>query len=154
VRNKLLPAAVAMIAICFMAQAFAYDATGFATYPVLKVTVFAGDTITQDMVVAIRAGHQMPLGNIATDIESVVGKTARRTLIANQPIPRNALREPFLVLQGKTVPLVFQSGTITITGIAQAMESGSAGELVSARNPDSGAVVHGIVQADGSLRAQ
>jgi flagella basal body P-ring formation protein FlgA len=52
------------------------------------------------------------------------------------------------------VSFVFQSGNITITGVAQAAESGSAGEIVSARNPDSGALVRGVVQPDGSLRAQ
>jgi flagellar basal body P-ring formation protein FlgA len=151
--GKLLLVGLALT-LCFAASAFAYDTAGSATFPVLKVTVYAGDTITREMVAAVPAGHQMPLGNIATEMESVIGKAARRTLMPNQPIPRNALREPYAVLQGKTVPLIFQSGSITITGVAQAMESGSAGELVSARNPDSGTVIHGVVQADGSLRAQ
>ena len=79
---------------------------------------------------------------------------ARRTLLAGQPIPQNALRDPFVIRQGKTVSLIFQSGNISITGIAVALESGSAGEIIGARNPDSGMTVHGVVQADGSLRAQ
>jgi flagellar basal body P-ring formation protein FlgA len=153
VHNILLRTGMAM-ALCFPAGAFAYDASGSAVYPVLKVTVYPGDTITQDMVALVPAGHRSPLGNIATEKESVTGKMAQRTLMANQPIPRSALREPYAVLQGKTVPFIFQSGTIIITGVAQALESGSAGEIVSARNPDSGTVVRGVVQSDGSLRAQ
>ncbi len=125
-----------------------------AVFPALKVAAYTGDTITPEMVVLVPAGHQSVLGSIVTDKESVIGKMARRTLLPGQPIPRNALREPYTVLQGKTVSLVFQSGSITITGVALALESGSAGEIVSARNPDSGIVVRGVVQADGSLRAQ
>jgi flagella basal body P-ring formation protein FlgA len=142
------------MALCFPACAFAYDASGSAVFPVLKSAVYAGDIISDGMVVLAPAGHQTPIGGIFTDKESVVGKMARRSLMANQPIPRNALREPYAVLQGKMVSFVFQSGNITITGLAQASESGSAGEIVSARNPESGAVVRGVVQPDGSLRAQ
>jgi flagellar basal body P-ring formation protein FlgA len=153
VLHKLLSMGMAL-ALCVPAAAFAYDASGLAAFPVLKVAAYAGDTITPEMVVLVPAGHQSPLASIYTDRESVIGKTAQRALMPNQPIPRNALREPYMVLQGKTVPIVFQSGSIIITGVAQAMESGAAGDIVSARNPDSGAVVHGVVQADGSLRAQ
>lgn len=152
-QNKLLPIGMAL-ALCFPAGAFAYDASGSPVYAVLKVAAYTGETITPEMVVLVQAGHQSSLGGIFTDRESVIGKMARRSLMANQPIPRNALREPFTVLQGKTVSLIFQSGSITITGVAQVLESGSAGEIVSARNPDSGTVVRGVVQADGSLRAQ
>jgi flagella basal body P-ring formation protein FlgA len=74
-------------------------------------------------------------------------------LLPGQPIPRVAIREAYVVIQGKTIPVVFQSGTVTITGVALALESGSAGEMISARNPDSGIVIRGIVQPDGSLRA-
>lgn len=153
-RKKLLWLGAAM-ALCFPPGALARDDSGgAAVFPALKVTAYPGDTITAEMVVLLPAGHQTGLGNIVTDKESVIGKTARRTLMPGQPIPVNALREPYAVHQGKTVSLVFQSGNITITGVALALESGSAGEIVSARNPDSGIVIHGVVQADGSLRAQ
>ncbi len=92
-------------------------------------------------------------GPLVTDEESLIGKTARRTLLPGQPIPKVALRESYIVFQGKTVPIIFQSGTVTITGIALALESGSAGEMISARNPDSGVVIRAFVQPDGSLRA-
>ena len=99
------------------------------------------------------AARAKGVGAFATDVESLVRKTARRTLLPGEPIPKVAIREAYIVFQGKTVPLVFQSGTVTITGAALALESGSAGETISARNPDSGVVIRGVVQPDGSLRA-
>ncbi len=122
-------------------------------FPVAKRIIYPGDTITEDMITLKPAAQLKGVGPVATDVESLIGKTARRTLLAGQAIPRVAIREAYVVFQGKTVPVVFQSGTVTITGIAQALESGGAGEMISARNPDSGIVIRGIVQPDGSLRA-
>ncbi len=145
---------VAVGSLCLPAGAFAYDAGSSVLFPVLKAAAYPGDIISEEMIVFMPAGHRSPLGGIVTGKESVVGKMARRTLLAGQPIPQNALRDPFVIRQGKTVSLIFQSGNISITGIAVALESGSAGEIIGARNPDSGMTVHGVVQADGSLRAQ
>ncbi len=144
----------AVAALCFPPGALASDAGGGAVYPVLRTAAYPGDVITPEMIVLKPAGSRSQPMGIVTSKESMVGKVARRTLLPGRVIPVNALREPFVIRQGKTVPLTFHSGKITITGIAVALESGSSGEYISARNPDSGTVVHGIVQADGSLRAQ
>ncbi len=152
-RKRVLLLAAAM-ALCLPASARAYDVSGKAVFPALKATAFPGEIISGDMVDLVPAGHQSLVGSIVTDKESIVGKMVRRTLLPGQPIPRNALREPYVIHQGRTVTLIFQSGSITITGVALALESGSVGDIINARNPDSGTVVRGVIQADGSLRAR
>ncbi len=144
----------AIVALNLPAAATASDNGGLAVFAAVKVTVYPGEAITAEMVDLIPAGHFSGLGSAVTDKESLAGKIARRTLLPGQPIPKSAIREPFVVQQGKTVPLFFQSGSITIIGAALALESGSAGDLINARNPDSGTVIQGVIQADGSLRAQ
>ena len=124
-----------------------------AQLPVAKQTIYPGDTITEDMVTLKPAAQIKGVGALVTDTESLVGKTARRTLLPGQFIPKVAIREAYVVFQGKTVPVIFHSGTVTITGIGLALESGSTGEIINARNPDSGVVIRGVVQPDGSLRA-
>jgi len=124
-----------------------------AQLPVAKQTIYPGDTITEDMVTLKPAAQIKGVGALVTDTESLVGKTARRTLLPGQLIPKVAIREAYVVFQGKTVPVIFHSGTVTITGIALTLESGSTGEIINARNPDSGVVIRGVVQPDGSLRA-
>jgi flagella basal body P-ring formation protein FlgA len=124
-----------------------------ALLPVAKRIIYPGDTITEDMITLKPAAQVKGVGLLATDAESLIGKTARRTLLPGQPIPRVAIREAYVVFQGKAIPVVFQYGTVTITGVALALESGSSDEMVSARNPDSGIVIRGVVQPDGSLRA-
>lgn len=142
------------VAALFLPWLAAASDNGALVFAAVKVTVYPGDTITAGIVELVPAGQAQRLGDAIADKESLIGKMARRTLLPGQPIPRSAIREPFAIQQGKTVPLIFQSGNITITGIALALESGSAGDIVSARNPDSGAVIRGVVQADGTLRAQ
>jgi len=121
--------------------------------PVATRTIYPGDTITEDMIFLKGADQIRGVGALVTDPESLIGRTARRTLLPGQPIPKVAIREAYVVFRGKTVSVIFHSGTVTIMGIALALESGSTGETVNARNPDSGIVIRGVVQPDGSLRA-
>jgi flagella basal body P-ring formation protein FlgA len=121
--------------------------------PVARRTIYPGDIITEDMITLKGADQMRGVGAFVTEPESLIGRTARRTLLPGQAIPKVAIREAYTVFQGKTVSVIFHSGTVTITGVASALESGSAGELISARNPDTGIVIRGIVQPDGSLRA-
>jgi flagella basal body P-ring formation protein FlgA len=124
-----------------------------AQLPVARRTIYPGDTITEDMIALKGADQIRGVGALVTDPESLIGRTARRTLLPGQAIPKVAIREAYVVFQGKTISVIFHSGTVTITGIALALESGSAGETINARNPDSGIVIRGVVQPDGSLRA-
>jgi flagella basal body P-ring formation protein FlgA len=151
-RNLLRIGAAAVFSLSM--AGFAFSADGTAVILVAKQTVYPGDTITENMLTSRPSGQNQTVGAFATDAQSLIGKVARRTLLPGQPIPRNAIREQYVILQGKTVPLVFESGTITITGAAVALESGTVGDTISARNPDSGIVIRGAVQPDGTLRAQ
>jgi flagellar basal body P-ring formation protein FlgA len=145
---------IGAIAAFFLPGTAQASENGAAVYASVSVPVYPGDTIAAGMVELVPVSQPQRLGDSITDKESLIGKMARRTLLPGQPIPRSAIREPFAIQQGKTVPLIFQSGNITITGIVLALESGSAGDVINARNPDSGTVIRGTVQADGTLRAQ
>ena len=144
-----------VLAALYLLLAAPASAAEGAVYPVVTRTLYPGDTIGEDMVAMKPIAGQAPAAaSLVTDPQGLIGKAARRTLLPNQPIPKVAIREPYVVLQNKTVPLIFQSGAITITGEALALQSGSAGETVSARNPDSGIVIRGVIQSDGSLRTE
>jgi flagella basal body P-ring formation protein FlgA len=101
--------------------------------PVPRVTLYPGDTIGEAR-------------------ESVIGKVARRTLLPGQPIPLNGVRDPYLVMQGKTALVVFEEGGLTITANAMALQNGGVGDLVTLRNVDSGTVIKGTVAPDGTVR--
>jgi flagella basal body P-ring formation protein FlgA len=121
--------------------------------PVPSVTIYPGDVIgrnlLEDRSFQLRDGEAMAVFRERGNLE---GKVARRTLIAGKPIPLNAVREADVIAQGKPVAIVFQAGGLTITGQGIPLQAGKVGDLLSVRNVDSGTVIKGIVQADGSIR--
>jgi flagella basal body P-ring formation protein FlgA len=62
------------------------------------------------------------------------------------------MRDAYAIGQGKPALLVFQSGGLIITSTAIALQNGSIGDFISARNADSCIVIKGTVQADGTIR--
>ena len=121
--------------------------------PVPKVTIYPGDVIVGEMV-AERAfvAHTVTRSSVFDARQAVVGKVARRTLLPGQPIPVNAVRDAFLVNQGKPAQVVFEHGGLSISTQALALQNGGPGDVVSLRNLDSGATIKGTVEPDGTVR--
>lgn len=121
--------------------------------PVPTVTIYPNDEINEEHIMD-RAfiAATVTRGSVQEDRGSVVGKVAKRTLLRGQPIPVNALREPYLVVTGKPATVVFSDGSLTIMGQATALQSGAVGDTVSLRNTESGQQIRGVVAKDGSVR--
>lgn len=121
--------------------------------PVPRTTVYPGDTIDADALLErLFVARTVARGSVFEAREALIGKVARRTLLPGQPIPINAIRDPYAVSQGKPAQLVFKAEGLTITSTAIALQNGSIGDVVAARNVDSGTIVKGTVQPDGTLR--
>ncbi len=123
------------------------------TLPVLAVTVYPGDTITEAMVI----DRQFPVGvsqrYAALSVrDQVIGKVARRTLAAGQPIPLNALGMATLVNRGVPTEASYVEDGLSITAQVMPMQSGGVGDVIQVRNVDSGRMISGVVQADGTVR--
>ncbi|MFC0217177.1 flagella basal body P-ring formation protein FlgA [Pseudochelatococcus lubricantis] len=122
-------------------------------FAVAVVTVYPGDTITKDMVDEREFGQLRPVrGGYVASARALVGKIARRTLLPGQAIPANAVENAKLVRKGMPAQLVFEEGGLTIIAVVTPLQDGELGELIKVRNLDSGLIVHGTVQQDGSLR--
>ncbi len=118
--------------------------------PVPAVTLYPGDVISDAHLVdrAFRVAGRVSIDNRL----AVVGKVARRTLLPGQPIPLNAVDDPKVVRRGVPAQVIFRESDLVITGIVEPMASASVNEMVKARNPDTGLMVVGIVQPDGTIR--
>lgn len=146
-----LRAAVVCLAI---APAVAMAASPNATaIPVPTVTILQGDVVSDDLLVdqSVVASEKV-LRNYFTSREAVAGKVARRVLPRGHAIPLNALRDPFVFKEGDRVVLVFATGGLSIEAGGVALQPGVLGSLVSVRNADTGVVVRGLVQANGSVQ--
>ncbi|MCC5977607.1 MAG: flagellar basal body P-ring formation protein FlgA [Salinarimonas sp.] len=145
--------ATAMLALAGSHAALAQSAGGNRAMPVPTITIYPGEKIKEG-VIELRefSAHAIDRAPVVADPPALVGKVARRTLLPGQLVPRNAIEEPRLVERGRSVQVVFAEAGMTIVGIASALEAGSAGERVRARNLDSGVTIVGTVQPDGTLR--
>jgi flagella basal body P-ring formation protein FlgA len=121
--------------------------------PVPRAVIYPGEVVSDEMLGA-RAfiAHTVARAAVHESREALVGKVARRTLLPGQPIPVSAIRDPYLVMQGKTAMVVFEHGGLTITTNALALQNGGLGDVVTLRNLDSGSVIKGTVASDGSIR--
>lgn len=121
--------------------------------PVPRVTIYPGDVITEQML-SDRSffGEDYEGAGYAATRDQLIGRVARQTLLPHQPIAGTGVREPHAVLQGQPAVVVFKSGPLIISATALPLQAGSAGEVISLRNTDSGTTIRGVVQADGTVR--
>jgi flagella basal body P-ring formation protein FlgA len=121
--------------------------------PVPSVTIYPNEEIGDEHVTE-RAfiAATVTRGSVQEDRGQIIGKVAKRTLLKGQPIPSNALREPYLVLSGKPATVVFEDGGLSITSQATALQSGSVGDVIALRNVESGLTIRGTVTRNGTVR--
>ncbi|WP_167770982.1 flagellar basal body P-ring formation chaperone FlgA [Bradyrhizobium niftali] len=121
--------------------------------PVPAVSIRAGELIRDDMITE-RAFAPNLLG-VAMFIEGrqvLVGRMARRALLPGQPIPTNSVEDPWTVARGAMVKVVVEDSGLSIVTYGSAMQSGAAGALIPVRNTDTGVIIRGVVQPDGTVK--
>ena len=120
--------------------------------PVAAVTIYPGDAIAEGMVTEadFPPGTTQNFAVIGSKSE-LAGKVARRTLLPGRLIARNAVSEPSLVEKGSIVSAIYRQGELVITASVLALQSGALADSVQVRNVDSGKVIVGLVQADGTV---
>lgn len=123
--------------------------------PVPAVTLYPGDIITAAMLGARHVpATLLDQGGLAGREGDLIGKAVRRALAVGQPIPLNAVADAPLVTKGATARVFMNEGGLTISGYATALETGTLGALVRLKNMDSGQIIVGRVEADGSVRVK
>lgn len=124
-----------------------------AMLAVPNVTIYPGDVISDAQIVerpfAPGTTGRFP---VVEQRALVVGKVARRTLLPGKPIPLQGIKDPDVVSRGGVVIAMFKAGSLTITSTVTPLRSGQVGDVIEARNTDSGQIIRGVIQADGTLR--
>jgi flagella basal body P-ring formation protein FlgA len=112
--------------------------------------IYPGDRIADAMLIDAPEPSG-DLGGILAERGQIVGKVARRTLLPGKAIFAVAVEEPRAVSMGGLVRLVYQNDGLSIVTTAQALQNGYVGQTVQVRNIESGAIVYGAIQADGTV---
>jgi flagella basal body P-ring formation protein FlgA len=121
--------------------------------PVPAVTIHPGEVIKDEMIT--ERGFAPNLLGVAQFIDArpmLVGRMARRALLPGHPIPTNAVDDPWAVARGAVVKVVVEDSGLSIVTYGSAMQSGAAGTLIQVRNLDTGVIIRGIVQPDGTIK--
>ena len=144
----------ALIAFILLAVAVppAARANDLEQLPTAIVTIYPGQTISEAML----ADRPFPAGTAAhypifADHMGLVGKVARRTLLAGKLIAMNAVGEADVVVRGTIVQATYRNDSLVITAPVLALQAGALNAAIQVRNVDSGKVIVGVVQADGSV---
>ncbi len=148
--------AAALLAAILLAMVVAVPREAWAQaveLPVPRVTIYPNGAIESDQLTR-RAfvARTVARTTVFADASAVVGKVAMRTLIAGQPIPIGAVRDAYVITQGKTATVIFEEGGLTLSAQAVALSNGGIGDMISLRNPESGVTIKGTVAPDGTIR--
>ena len=122
------------------------------TLPVPATTIAAGSIIADDMLEDRQFNPGQPSFAVIESRLALVGQEARRTLVAGYPIPINAVEDAKIVKRGVPVRIVIEEAGLSIVTLGTPLQSAGVGALVRVRNNDTGTIVMGIVQPDGSVR--
>jgi len=140
-----------LLAAMFSQAAFAAS----VELPVPRQTIHPGTEISnQDLIERKFPSRTAQQFAVSTHRSELVGMVAKRTLLPGQPIPVKSVEKPVLVRRGEPARLVFREQGLVIHMQVEALQNGGAGSFVRVRNIDSGLVVSGRVQNDGTIRVE
>ncbi|TCL75612.1 flagella basal body P-ring formation protein FlgA [Rhizobium sp. BK251] len=152
-RRKMSAAALrlagALLGACLLGPAAAYADMGYAVVP--TVIIYPGEEVTSANTHEVEVTNPNLAGNYAKSTSEVEGLVSTRTLLPGRTISVSALRAPYAVKRGSNVRLVFAIGNLSISAAGTPLEDASIGDVIRARNMDSGVVVSGTVLADGTI---
>lgn len=129
-------------------SAFA-GALGTAVVP--TAIIYPGQEISGGQIQIVEVTNPNLAGDYARSGNEVIGLIAKSTLLPGRTIPVSALREPFAMTRGSTVRLTFTIGNLTISAAGSPLVDAAVGDVIRARNLDSGVIVSGTVMADGTI---
>lgn len=125
----------------------AFDWVVMSRAPLGKGYVLSKD----DLYKALMDVTKIPRGAIR-DTEEAIGKTLRRSIIANSPLTIEMLAEGIGVKKGSRVMIIAESPSFVITTVGELKENGYVGSTVKAINLASKKTIKGILINENTLR--
>lgn len=124
------------------------------TIPVLTSSVAKGTAITADMLTQQAVPTSQVFASTITAPQALVGQQTTRALMAGQPINRLHVRAVPLVARESAVTVLYERGSVTLTGRADALEDGQLGQSIRVRNPASRTTLVATVSGPGTVTVQ
>jgi flagellar basal body P-ring formation protein FlgA len=138
----------ALPAVLCAGPAFA-DGLGYAVVP--TQIIYPGDEIQPSQLQMVEVTNPDLAGGYAQDVNEVKGMVSTRTLLPGRTIMVATLRLPYTVKRGEKILLIYDQGGLKITASGTPLDNAITGELIRARNTDTGVIISGTVMQDGSV---
>lgn len=138
-----------MVSLAVLAPQAALSQQKHAVVP--TGTIFPGDIITRDRVTEVLVTNPNLAPGYVDNLQIVLGKVSKRTLVAGRTITPSDLRDPFAVQRGTTIRITYSTGGMNLSASGTAIEDGMAGEVVRVRNRDTGVTISGTAKEDGTV---
>jgi flagella basal body P-ring formation protein FlgA len=118
---------------------------------VLGRTIQRGETIQAEDVIWIETPINSPRDALA-DPEALIGKTARRVLLANTPLRSLDIMDTPSVRRNEPVTLIYEAQGLRLSVRGKALGDAAIGASVKVLNPKSNKVLEAIVDGPGTAR--
>ncbi len=125
-----------------------------ADVPVMTRAVGTGEVIQAGDVVIQRLRADQAGRSYVVDPDRIIGKTARRTLLAGQPVRPGDLNATMMVQKNAPITVNVISGPMALAMQGKALDDGALGDMVRVLNIRSNKVLSGIVSAPGTVTVQ
>lgn len=119
--------------------------------PVLKDNLQHGRVIRTQDIEMIRVKDQGLSQKTVLDVNSLIGMTARRVIVAGRPLQTSDLVAPEIISRGELVTMFLTYGGMRLTTQVKALESGSMGDVIRVVNTESNESLQAIVKGTRSV---
>lgn len=127
------------------------SASELGTAVVPTAIIYPGEAVEEGRIQVVDVTNPNLRGDYAHTTDQVVGMIAKSTLLPGRTIPVSSLRVPFAMTRGSTVRLTFSIGNMVISAAGSPLTDAAVGDVIRARNLDSGVIVSGTVMSDGTI---
>ncbi len=119
--------------------------------PALVRDIPRGEMISASDVSEINVPERALRSHHIQETTALVGKQAARNLQQGEPIPVRHVKDYEIVKKGKIVPVIYRSRTMELRAMAEALEDGVKGQVITLENIDSGQRIKAMVMENGEL---
>ncbi len=110
-----------------------------------------GDILQAGDIMVERRPRDGALTDLAIDMQAVIGKSARRAMVAGQLVRNSDIQRQEIVARNETVTVVYEAPGLMLTMRARAQEAGAQGDVISVLNVQSKKVLQGTVSGPGRV---
>ncbi|TAE32098.1 MAG: flagella basal body P-ring formation protein FlgA [Alphaproteobacteria bacterium] len=121
--------------------------------PVLVERIHHGDIIAPDNIRMIAVSTNKIRHDVVTDAAQLEGKTSRSTIAGGRIIRGNELVNPAVIRKGAAVSMTYNTPTMHISTVGEALEDGGMGDMIRVRNSTSSMVVRAKILSSNEVSA-